>query len=259
LGADRLVKVGKYQRTRPTRSGATFLREAFGLERSLLGVQLSLSRQSVTHAGVLGEVNENRFIDILRRYLPKRYAVDTGIVLDSRGQTSHQIDVIVYDNQYTPTLLDQENHRFVPAEAVYAVFEVKPAINRTYLTYASKKVASVRRLKRTSVPIKHAGGTHPARHLFDIVGGIIATDLGWKNGFSGYAFAKTLMNLRGNHRIDTGLAVTGGCFDLYDDKLTTRSANNGLTYFLFRLLQKLQSLGTVPAVDWSKYGRSLAK
>lgn len=131
----------------------------------------------ITHAGDRGEVNEQFFIDFLRAYLPNRYTVDKGIVLDSKGSVSHSIDIIVFDRQYTPTLLDDEKHRYVPAEAVYAIFECKPTIDHRYLKYAGNKVASVRRLERTSVPIHHAGGTYPAKPLFRILGGILATNV----------------------------------------------------------------------------------
>lgn len=241
------------------KTGTKFLREAFALEQGLLQVQLELSRKSITHTGILGEVNEDRFIEILRRYLPRRYSVDTGIVLDSIGNTSHQIDVIIYDNQYTPTLLDQENHRFIPAEAVYGVFEVKPEINKGYLGYAADKVASVRKLKRTSIPIVHAGGTYPKRPLFEIVGGIVATDLGWVRGFNSPSFTKTVESLTKQRFLDTGLAVSGGFFDYYDGSMRTGPSKNALTFFVFRLLEKLQAMGTVPAVDWSAYGRVLSK
>lgn len=244
---------------RTKKDGAGFLRDAFALERNLLQAQLELSRKSITQSGVLGEVNENRFIDVLRRYLPRRYAVDTGIVLDSLGKTSDQIDVIVYDNQYTPTLLDQESHRFVPAEAVYAIFEVKPAIDKAYLEYAADKAASVRKLKRTSIPIVHAGGTFPKKPLFDILGGIVATEITWKQGFESKAFKRAISGLQGRRFLDAGLAVSGGCFDHYDGNIHTGPLGNGLTYFLFRFLQKLQTVGTVPAVDWSAYGSVLSK
>ncbi len=241
------------------KSGTKFLCDAFALEQRLLHTQLELSRKSVTHSGVLGEVNENRFIEVLRRYLPRRYAVDTGIVLDSLGNTSDQIDVIIYDNQYTPTLLDQENHRFVPAEAVYAVLEVKPSIDKSYLAYAADKTASVRRLKRTSVAIVHAGGTFPIRPLFEIVGGIVATDLAWAQGFKSQAFTRAMSSLKGPRSVNAGLAVSGGCFDNYDGHIRTGPSKNALTFFVFRLLQRLQTLGTAPAVDWSAYGRVLSR
>ena len=64
-----------------------------------------------------------------------------------------QIDIIIYNAQYTPTLLDQQDHRYVTAEAVYCVLEVKPLISKTYLNYAGDKAKSVRALERTSIAI----------------------------------------------------------------------------------------------------------
>ena len=239
--------------------GKRFLQDAFTLEQKLLQVKLELSCQSVTHAGTLGEVNENYFIDVLRKYLPRRYAVDTGIVIDSKGVTSDQIDVIIFDNQYTPTLLDQENHRYVPAEAVYGVVEVKPTINKAYLEYAGGKAESVRRLHRTSIPIVHAGGEYPPKPLFQIIAGIAATTIDWTDGFRAAAFNENYYSLTELQRLDCGLAVSGDCFDVFSGNLEVGPSGQALAYFLFRLLQKLQSLGTVPAIDWNAYASVLGK
>lgn len=200
-------------------NGRKFLQEAFTLEQKLLQVKLELSSQSVTHPGTLGEVNERYFIDILRQYLPLRYAVDTGIVIDSTGTTSNQIDVIIYDNQYTPTLLDQQSHRFVPAEAVYAVFEVKPTISKAYLEYAGQKAESVRKLVRTTVPIAYAGGEYPPKPPFGIVAGIVASTIDWTTGFSADAFIEHQKSLKGLQKLDCGLAVSGSVFDIFSGKL----------------------------------------
>jgi hypothetical protein len=240
-------------------NGKRFLKEAFALEQKLLQVKLELSGQSVTHPGTLGEVNENYLIDVLRRYLPNRYAIDTGIVIDSNGSTSDQIDVIVYDNQYTPTLLDQQSHRFVPAEAVYGVFEVKPTINKAYIEYAGDKAESVRRLTRTTVPIVHAGGEYPAKSPFHVVAGIVAGGVDWATGFSAEAFRDAFYSMTQLQKLDCGLAVSGGVFDTYSGTLEVGPSEQALAYFLFRLLQKLQSLGTVPAIDWNAYAASIGK
>lgn len=234
-----------------------FLLEGFALEQKLLQVKLDLSTQSITHPGTLGDVNESYFIDVLRKYLPRRYAVDNGIVIDSTGATSDQIDVIIYDNQYTPTLLDQENHRFVPAEAIYAVFEVKPTINKSYLEYAGGKAESVRSLNRTTIPIVHAGGEFPAKDLFTIVAGIIAGNIDWVDGFEADAFLENHRSLNEDKGLDCGLAVSGSYFDSYNGSLEVGTSEQSLAYFIFRLLQKLQSLGTVPAVDWNSYASLL--
>jgi hypothetical protein len=239
------------------KDGKQFLQDAFTLEQKLLQVSLDLSAQSVTHASTLGDVNERYFIDALRKYLPKRYAVDNGIIIDSTGSTSDQIDVIIYDNQYTPTLLDQKNHRFVPAEAVYAVFEVKPTINKSYLEYAGNKAESVRKLIRTTIPIVHAGGEYPSKDLFNIVAGIIAGNIDWEKSFDNEAFLKNHRSLIGDKSLDCGLAVSGAYFDTYNGSLEIGTSEQSLAYFLFRLLQKLQSLGTVPAIDWNSYAAAL--
>ena len=38
-------------------------------------------------------------------------------------------------------------------------------------------------LKRTSIPIPHAGGTYPPKPLFEITAGLIAPNIEWADGF----------------------------------------------------------------------------
>lgn len=237
---------------------AQFLREAFASEQECLVANLKSSFR-ITHDGDRGEVNEQFFIDFLRAYLPNRYTVEKAIVIDSNGAVSHSIDIVVFDRQYTPTLLDNDKHRYVPAEAVYAVFECKPKIDKGYLEYAAKKVESVRTLHRTSVDIHHAGGVFTAKPLFPIIGGILAVEVGWSDGL-GETFRKNHKELTGDKRIDCGFAASGACFDIFAEKAayTFGPERNALAYFAFRLLAKLQTLATVPAVDWMAYANSVS-
>ena len=178
-------------------SDISFLQKAFASDQVCLEADLRSSNR-IVHQGDKGEVNEKYFIDFLRRYLPNRYTVDKAIILDSLGNTSDSIDVVVFDRQYTPTLLDNDKHRYVPAESVYAVFECKPTINKEYLDYAGAKAASVRALHRTSIPIVHAGGTYPAKPPGHIIAGILAIDVSWTGGLSD-TFEGNLHSLQGNH------------------------------------------------------------
>jgi hypothetical protein len=235
-------------------SGKEFLCDSFISEQQVLHTKLTFSSVSITHDGILGEVNEGHFVELLKRYLPGRYSVDSGIIVDSLGKTSDQIDVVIYDKQYSPVLLDQKKHRYIPSEAVYAIFEVKPTINSVYLRYSSKKASSVRKLKRTSIPICHAGGEFPAKPHFEIISGIISTKIAWKNGLDS-TFKREIVKLKGIYSIDCGYAAVGECFDTFmgNKMLNIRKESGALGYFLFRLLQKLQTLGTVPAIDWNAY------
>jgi hypothetical protein len=246
-------------RRKKKNSGRNYLRDSFVAAQEVLRKRLELSKVSISHGGVKGAVNEEHFIATLREYLPNRYQVSSGIMLDSDGNSSDQIDVVIFDQQYTPTMLDQRNHRFIPVEAVYAVFEVKPIVNRRNLNYAADKAASVRKLKRTSIDIHHAGGIFPAKPLFPIVAGIIGIDVDWEDGF-GPTFLKTYNGLKKDRFLDCGLAVSGHCFLNYgrDTSPTTFVGKGSLAYFLFRFLEQLQNLGTVPAIDWTRYARSLS-
>jgi hypothetical protein len=238
--------------------GRAFLREAFTAEQELLLHKLDLSAKSITHSGVLGEVNEQHFIDVLRKYLPKRYEVAHAIVIDCNGATSDQIDIVIFDQQYTPALLDQQSHRFVPAEAVYCVLEAKPTISKPYLEYAGAKAESVRKLERTSVPIAHAGGEYPPKPLFEIIAGIVATRAEWADGCSSRAFEEALAAQQGARVLNCGLALSDRAFDTHSGSLFLSATEGSLATFLFRLLQRLQGLGTVPAVDWTRYGSAFS-
>ncbi|MBF0402210.1 MAG: hypothetical protein HQL90_15775, partial [Magnetococcales bacterium] len=58
-------------------------------------------------------------------------------------------------------------------------------------------------------------------------------------------------------RLQCGLAISGHCFDTFEGEVKTWPSEQALTFFIFRLLQKLQSLGTVPAINWNAYAATL--
>ena len=228
-----------------------WMKEAFVDVQAELALKIKRATQSIEHAGTKGGVYEDHWIEVFRAYLPDRYEVATGFVIDSLGNRSEQMDVVVFDRHFTPTLLDQQKHRYIPAEAVYAVFESKPHFDKSYLEYAGNKAASVRKLHRTSVAIAHAGGTYQPKALFPILAGIVAPKSSWADGL-GESFQKHLPTSE-LERLDCGCALDDGAFDLFDGDLKTVPSEGALIYFLFRLLSKLQSLGTVPAIDWAAY------
>ena len=231
----------------------TWLRDALVGVQTKLSAHISLASQSISHAGTMGSVNEEHWLEVFRAYLPNRYDVASGIVVDSRGNKSDQIDIVVFDRHFTPTLLDQKSHRYIPAEAVYAIFECKPTIDKKYIAYAEAKAASVRRMYRTSVPISHAGGVHPPKLQFAVVAGLLAAKASWVDGL-GDSFRRNL-TVGEFSSLDCGCALVDGCFDIHDGTLMISKEQGALMYFLFRLLSRLQSLGSVPAIDWSAYGR----
>lgn len=235
----------------PLKGDTSWLRDAFVAVQEELSLKIRRAAQSIAHAPTQGSVNEDHWIEVFRAYLPDRYKCDTGFVIDSAGGQSDQIDIIIYDRHFTPTLLDQQRHRYIPAEAVYAVFESKPHFDKNYLEYAGQKAASVRKLKRTSVPITHVEGVSQPRPLFPLVAGLVAPRSSWADGL-GANFEKNLPT-DPNELLDCGCALEHGMFDTFDGNLQVFPSEGALIRFLFRVLSKLQSLGSVPAVNWAAY------
>ena len=221
--------------------------------------ELEGSKIILEHPISLGDNCELKWIDWLRKYLPERYRIDKAFVIDSKGNLSDQIDVVVYDRQYTPFIFNDGGAIYIPAESVYAVFEVKQTINKEYLEYAGKKAESVRNLYRTSASIIHAGGKFEPVVPKHIIAGILAYDCEWVNGLND-TFIKNLKTLQNNQLLNMGCALTVGTFYINSDnnKLQISNANESLIYFFLKLFKELQRLGTVPAMDINEYGKFLS-
>jgi hypothetical protein len=90
---------------------------------------------------------------------------------------------------------------------------------------------------------------------FPIVAGIVAPKSSWTDGL-GASFQKHLPS-NDDERLDCGCALEHGAFDTFGGDLKVVGSEGALIYFLFRLLSKLQSLGSVPAIDWSAYAATI--
>lgn len=241
------------------KDGYRFFRQAFEAEQNALKSRLNLANSSITHNGELGAVNEQSFIDFFQQNLPERYAVNSAIVINSEGKSSDQIDIVVHDAFYSPTLLNQGKRAFVPIEAVYAVFEVKPSINKHTLEYAAKKAESVRALEAKTGEFQTITGKHQAKPL-KLVSGLIAIEMGWTEGLSSSAFNDCLNSLSGRQQIDCGVAVNGQSFHRFDElKPQIFEKENSLACLMFELLHKLQQMGNAPGIAWRDYMAAFRK
>jgi hypothetical protein len=214
----------------------------------------------LTHAPTIGAAHERGFIELLETYLPKRYRVGQGFILDCEGNCSQQIDIVIYDRQYSPFLFCQDGTFFIPAESVYAVMEVKPELKKSTVQYAGSKIASVRKLRRTSATIRYAGQMVPGRRPFQILGVILTVRSIWAPAF-GKEFEGTAMEMGEQGRIDVGCALTAGSADVWyegqDVRVERGDAESALIFFFLHLLARLQELGTVPAMDIREYAKKV--
>lgn len=218
--------------------------------------RLSTARKSFAHAPSKGDASESVWLDLLTNYLPQRYQAATAHVVDSEGSFSDQIDVVIFDRQYSPFIFTFEGQKIIPAESVYAVFEAKQTINADLMSYAREKCASVRNLHRTSLPIPHAGGTYEAKPPLPILGGVLAFESDWKPPL-GDALQKALSDGDAGSRLDVGCVAAHGIFYRSDDNFVVASGKKPATAFLLELIARLQELATVPMIDIRAYARWL--
>jgi uncharacterized protein DUF6602 len=220
--------------------------------------RLSTARASFAHAPTKGDATEHIWLDLFDHYLPKRYSAITAHVVDSKGTFSDQIDVAIFDRQYSPFVFNFEGQRIIPAESVHAVFESKQTVNAALVQYARQKASSVRALVRTILPIPHAGGVYDAKAPSPILAGILSFESDWKPPL-GNSFKEALSGGTIYDHLDIGCIASHGIFYRKNNDTILAPEKKPATAFLLELIAKLQELATVPMINVRAYAQWLEK
>jgi Domain of unknown function (DUF6602) len=239
------------------------LDQLFLRHQRIMKAALEGDRATLHHPTAKGDAAELHWVEMLGSHLPRRYQVDRAFVVDHDGATSEQIDVVIFDHQYSPVLRSDREAIYVPAESVYAVFEVKQDLSRRSLRAAAQKAASVRRLQRTSARVHHAGGTFEPKPLHRIIGGLLSLGSTWSPPF-GSSFLQTVEELSQEGSLECGCALDCGAWRMFrgEDgpaKVSSSSSQTALISFFFDLLRLLQAIATVPAIDFDRYAGGLLR
>ena len=176
-----------------------------------------------------------------------------------QGQVSDQIDIVLFDRQYTPLIFEHHGQIVVPVEAVYALFESKQDIRPRFVRYAQQKVASVRRLHRTSAPVQTIDGQRTATPQ-PILAGFLAWENKWTTAGIGKYLSPLLAADQEEGRLDFGCIAAYGTFGCQGAKCVTSTPHDkAATCFLLELITRLQRMGTAPAIDMTAYARWLTR
>lgn len=80
--------------------------------------------------GENGGYREAILKNIISKFLPKKYSMGTGFVINKNKEITKQIDIIIYDNS-SPVLFSEGDFVIVLASTVKAIIEVKSTIKST--------------------------------------------------------------------------------------------------------------------------------
>jgi Domain of unknown function (DUF6602) len=112
---------------------------------SALGAAVGAS-SLIQHRLLKGEFRERRVISGLRTCIPRRYEINSGVVINDSGASSQQQDVILSDSMVAPPFLAAGELSVFPIEAVSAVIEVKSVATSQAVKDAVANIASVKTL-----------------------------------------------------------------------------------------------------------------
>lgn len=126
------------------------LKEVFDEVSNQMKSDFAKAQKAFSHSGLKGDANEETVKNFLRQYLPKTLDITTGMLVDSEGNKSRQLDIIICDSAKTPIFYQSGETRVIPVECVYAVIEVKAFLDKTELEKAYQNMQSVKALKKTA-------------------------------------------------------------------------------------------------------------
>lgn len=112
----------------------------------------------IEHRGSKGRVREIEVVnEFLKKYLPSMIGISCGEIVDTLGDVSSECDIILYDAEISPILLDKESYKIIPIECVYGILEIKSKLDKSELKDAFDKISRVKRLtKKAFYPQKDA-------------------------------------------------------------------------------------------------------
>ena len=216
------------------------------------------SARTLAHPVDKGDAREAVWIEMLNQYLPRRYEARKGHIVDSQGNFSDQIDIIIHDRQYSPFVFGFKGTEIVPAESVYAVLEAKQSTNAQQIAYARAKAASVRALHRTTMPIQTLDGLRQPKPLHNIIAGLVTLSTDWSTATVEERMHEHLARDGDAGRLDIGCFADTGWF-VFDESAGYQVSiiDKAATRFLFELIAQLQAIGTVPMLDMRAYAAQI--
>lgn len=99
------------------------------------------------HPGEFGSYRERITRQFLSYFLPSRFSMNDGFILNSSGEVSTQCDIVIYDSEETPAIKTDQLQRFYPIETVYAVGEVKSVLTLVEFEKALQKLMNIKKMR----------------------------------------------------------------------------------------------------------------
>lgn len=158
---------------RKTRALKSILKNYQQAEESIVK---QLYMEHTLHGGTAGSMREDVWKGLFEMILPKKFVIEQSVfIIDSQDGISHEVDLAIVDETYTPYIFHYGRLKFIPIEAVAAVVECKSRnlVENGLKTWCESIVSlktadeSIARLANMIAigPVPTQGSTRPIRIL----------------------------------------------------------------------------------------------
>ncbi len=124
------------------------IKDVFDKVSQRMRIDFEESRDALNHPTLKGDAAEEIVRDFFKKYLPKNLTITSGIVIDSEGHFSKQIDIIICDAFKSPVFYEKKDIRVIPIETVYAVIEVKSVLKGGQISSICDNMNSIKKMKK---------------------------------------------------------------------------------------------------------------
>ena len=151
------------------------------------------SADTIHNAGNIktsGDEVEDLIREKISLFLPERYLVKQGHIVNSDGKVSNQFDILIFDRLNTPKFFESKNKTvFYPIESVLAVGEIKKTLKKNDMIEYGKKIKYLKedmQRKLIANPV-YNGQISDTASLADVVN--MRIDMRYKNPLFSFLFA----------------------------------------------------------------------
>lgn len=101
----------------------------------------------LTHPGEYGAYKEEACKEFLRFFIPFKFEIDDGFLINHNKEVSKQCDIIIFDDNSPPLIETYAKQRFFPIEAVVGLGEIKSTLNKSSFKEAINTLARNKALR----------------------------------------------------------------------------------------------------------------
>ncbi|MCK4653455.1 MAG: hypothetical protein KAU01_03325 [Candidatus Cloacimonetes bacterium] len=102
-------------------------------------LEKAASIKKMKHSLSKGQFRELFITDLLKHFLPHQFDIGSGIIVNQKGEQSHQTDLVIYDKSILPPFISESISGVFPIESVIATIEVKSTCSKTEFMKVNEK------------------------------------------------------------------------------------------------------------------------